>query len=229
MFRQIESKGVLDTIGRLERRIGERFSEAGLRRIAQELYQIAEDSVERVRIIGEPIRILRLLVFALLTCVLAVLAYVPFLLGSVGRIETTLDFVQVLEPAQGAMFFIGAFAVSLLTVEQRVKRNRALRAIHELRALAHIVDMHQLTKDPERASLGGPRTPSSPERTLTPFELNRYYDYCSEMLSLISKLAALYIQDFHDRAAIDAVDGVESLTSGLSRKIWQKIMVLSRG
>ena len=27
---------------------------------------------------------------------------------------------------------------------------RALKAIHELRSIAHIIDMHQLTKDPER-------------------------------------------------------------------------------
>ena len=34
---------------------------------------------------------------------------------------------------------------------------------------------------------GGPDTPSSPLRRMTPFELTRYLDYCSEMLAIISK------------------------------------------
>jgi hypothetical protein len=32
----------------------------------------------------------------------------------------------------------------------------------------------------------GGATASSPERSLTPFQLSRYFDYCSEMLSITS-------------------------------------------
>jgi hypothetical protein len=96
--------------------------------------------------------------------------------------------------------------------------------------MAHIIDMHQLTKDPER-SLNHDRktdTASSPKRTLTPFELTRYLDYCAEALSVISKLAALYVQRFDDPVTLSAVNDIEQLTSGLSRKIWQKIMIVDR-
>lgn len=55
----------------------------------------------------------------------------------------------------------------------------------------------------------------------------RYLDYCSEMLSLIGKLAAFYVQKFDDPVALAAVNEVEELTSGLSRKIWQKIMIVN--
>ena len=119
-------------------------------------------------------------------------------------------------------------AVFLLSLEARGKRKRALDALHELRAMAHIVDMHQLTKDPERMLGRGTRTASSPRRTMTPFELHRYLDYCSELLALIAKIGALYVQDFPDRAALDAVDQVENLATGLSRKIWQKMVILDR-
>ena len=51
-------------------------------------------------------------------------------------------------------------------------------------------------------------------------------DYCSELLALTSKLAALYAERFNDSVVLQAVDEVEALTSGLSAKIWQKIMVL---
>ena len=57
-------------------------------------------------------------------------------------------------------------------------------------------------------------------------QLGRYLDYCSEMLSLTSKLAALYVQRFDDSVVLQAVNEVESLTNGLSRKVWQKITIL---
>ncbi|TMP99740.1 MAG: hypothetical protein E6L09_08785 [Verrucomicrobia bacterium] len=74
----------------------------------------------------------------------------------------------------------------------------------------------------------GPPTKSSPRRTMTDFELSRYLDYCSEMLSLIGKVAALYVQRFDDPVALSAVDEIEDLTTGLSRKIWQKIMIINQ-
>jgi hypothetical protein len=61
---------------------------------------------------------------------------------------------------------------------------------------------------------------------MTSFELNRYLDYCSEALALISKIAALYVQGFQDPVLLDAVDDVEDLSAGFSRKIWQKITIL---
>jgi hypothetical protein len=114
----------------------------------------------------------------------------------------------------------------LVTIETRVKRRRALRAIHELRAIAHVIDMHQLTKDPEWVLERGPETGVLAARTMTLFELSRYLDYCSEALSLTGKVAALYVQRFDDAVALSAVNQVEELTTGLSRKIWQKLTVL---
>jgi hypothetical protein len=61
---------------------------------------------------------------------------------------------------------------------------------------------------------------------MTRFELARYLDYCSEMLSLVSKLAVLYVQRFDDAQVLAAVDDVQALTTGLSNKIWQKIVIL---
>jgi hypothetical protein len=58
--------------------------------------------------------------------------------------------------------------------------------------------------------------------------LSRYLDYCAEMLSLIAKLAALYAGRMQDREVVAAVNEVEELTSNLGRKIWQKIMIISR-
>jgi hypothetical protein len=114
----------------------------------------------------------------------------------------------------------------LLTLEGRLKRKRALGFIKELRAVAHLVDMHQLTKDPHRITASAPDTPSSPQRQLTPLELGRYLDYCSEMVALTAKIAALYAQRFDDAVVLQAVDEVEDLTTGIAGKTWQKITML---
>jgi hypothetical protein len=136
--------------------------------------------------------------------------------------------MQGIDASIGSLVFVGAAILFFVSWENRIKRRRALNAIHELRALAHIVDMHQLTKDPESAwrAKNVQNQPASSKRSLTPFELNRYLDYCSDALALISKIAALYVQGYQDPVLLDAVDDVEDLTAGFSRKIWQKISLL---
>ena len=122
---------------------------------------------------------------------------------------------------------IGAAIFFLLTLESRFKRGRACDSVHELRSLAHIIDMHQLTKDPERiTNKNYLRTANSPTAYMTPFQLRRYLDYCSEMLSLTGKIAAVYVQDFNDSVTLASVNEVETLCTGLSRKIWQKVSLL---
>jgi hypothetical protein len=86
--------------------------------------------------------------------------------------------------------------------------------------------MHQLTKDPEQLLSADGATASSPERTLNRFQLARYLDYCTEMLAIISKLAALYVQDMDDPQVLGAVNDIQNLTTGLSSNIWQKIVLI---
>jgi hypothetical protein len=121
---------------------------------------------------------------------------------------------------------MGAGLWFLLTLEERWKRARTQTALHELRSFAHVVDMHQLTKDPTVLLGGGGSTPSSPERRMTRFELTRYLEYCAEMLALTGKLSALYAGESHDHIVIAAASDVENLCTDLGRKIWQKITIL---
>jgi hypothetical protein len=60
-------------------------------------------------------------------------------------------------------------------------------------------------------------------------DLLRYLDYCSDMLALTGKLAALYMQDVQDPVIIQTVNEIENLTGNLSRKIWQKMMMMRGG
>ena len=226
-FRQLDAQAIDATIVTLERRIAERFPDSHLRKVAEELVSISKESAARIEAIQRPIMWMRIFVWSLLCMVVLLLVIMPFFFHKWGDVRSILDFIQVLDPSLNTAFFIGAFVVYLLSIERNIKRNRALAAIHELRSMAHVVDMHQLTKDPVMLTSEDHRTASSPTRTMTDFQLSRYFDYCSEMVSLISKVAALYIQDFQDPVAISAVDEVESLSTGLSEKMWQKISLLN--
>ena len=59
-------------------------------------------------------------------------------------------------------------------------------------------------------------------------ELGRYLDYCSELLSLTSKIAALFLQHGSDPVVLGTVTEIETLDTGLSGKVWQKITILER-
>ncbi len=196
-----------------------------------ELTLIAAEAADRARWLARPHRWIRVgaSTFGVL------LASVPFITFYVGyrrfrEVASSLaDLAQGIDAGVNEALLLSAAIYFLLTLERRLKRNHALKALHELRSLAHIIDMHQLTKDPEVFAGEWQPTSSSPTRAeLTPFELERYLDYCSEMLAVLSKVAALYVQHFQDETVLRAVDEVENLASGLSRKIWQKITILDR-
>lgn len=219
---------IVETIGTLKDRIEDRFPNSGLSRLCGELLAVARRASERSRWIGKPIRWIRFTGYAVALMLLV------FLVGSVVYgIRTSdaeklgfLELVQVLEAGLNDIVFIAIAIYFLISLETRIKRRRALAAVHELRSIAHVVDMHQLTKDPERLLSEWAPTKHSPTHQMTPLQLNRYLDYCSEMLSLIGKIASLYVQHFDDPQAVAAVGEVEQLSTGLSRKIYQKIMVL---
>jgi hypothetical protein len=178
--------------------------------------------------LAKPIWTLRALVAS---CLLLLVVLIGVGIADVrfdAEVSTVQELVPFLESLINNVVFVGIGVYFLVGMELRIKRNRAQKALHVLRSLAHIVDMHQLTKDPERLLMPGLDTESSPRREMSAFELTRYLDYCSEILSLISKIAAVYVQHFEDAVIVSAASDVEALTGGLSRKVWQKIMLLDR-
>lgn len=226
-YSQLDGTQLVQTTARLGNRIRERFPDADLTRVAATLQGIAERHAERSAAILRPAYLLRLWSWLLLALGLVGLGLLFASIRWRPEGEWKLDqALQALDSGLSMAFFLGAGAVYLASIELRRKRRRCLEALHELRALAHIVDLHQLSKDPDRALHPGADTPSSPERSLSPFLLSRYLEYCVEMLALLGKVAALYGQRFPDPQAIDAIDDIEDLTSGLAGKISNKIMVL---
>jgi len=224
--KQLDAERIVETVQILARRIKERFPEAGLNQVCADLLEISRKARQRSEAIASPMFGIRFLSTAIVLMILAAFGFAVSLIRIPDQALRADEFLQMLDAGFNAVVLIGATVLFLVTLENRIKRSRALQAIHELRSLSHIIDMHQLTKDPERTIWKGPDTQSSPRRNMTPFQLSRYLDYCSEMLSLAGKLAALYVENFPDPQTVAAVNDLEDLTSALARKIWQKIMVL---
>lgn len=225
-YRQLDARMIVETISLLHRRIVERFPASGLASVVAEMKLVAEESVALSAWAKKPNIPIRIASWILAGCILAVIVGFMFRMR-LPEMRDMVNFTQFLEAALSAVAFIGATIFFLVTYESRVKRNRILAALHVLRSMAHIVDMHQLTKDPDRYLLKATFTESSPKRTMTPFELGRYLDYCCDGLSLISKVSALYVEGFQDSVILEAVDDIEGLTTGLAGKIAQKITVLN--
>lgn len=219
---------IVETGQRLRLRIEQRFPGAGLGKVADKVTEEASQAATEVERLAKPVWWIRIANAVLLAIMAGIGVYLVTHFPMRLKARDMEGFIQFLEPALGSMVFTGAFVISLWSLEARWKRWAVLRRLHALRSLAHVIDMHQLTKDPERMMLGGPNTPASPKRTMTAFELGRYLDYCSELLSILGKIGALWSERSQDTEVLRAVDQVEDLTAGLSAKIWQKMMILAR-
>jgi hypothetical protein len=223
----LDRSRLIETIEKLVLRISERFPSAGLGAVCRELLAISQSVDEDLAYIARPNWWLRGSVMAFIALVLGLIVY-----GAVGtkvavESATLVEFIQIVEAGINDIVLIGAAVIFLVSFEARSKRQRVIAAVNRLRSIAHVIDMHQLTKDPSIEEIGGAPTEHSPERRMTRSDLARYLDYCSEMLSLNSKVAFCYIQEFDDPEAVHAVNDLETLTNGLSRKVWQKIMLIS--
>ena len=228
MYRNLNADLIVQTCRANNERIAERFAGSGLSKVAAELLAVSERAAELSSWLAKPHLPLRALAGAGIAAVLVIVAGVAMSMKLQFTISSVTEFLQGSEAAINEAVFIGIAVFFFVTLETRLKRRRALRAIHELRSIAHIIDMHQLTKDPERIT-GAPAADTAvAKRPQSPAELIRYLDYCSDLLALISKIAALYVQNFDDPVTLSAVNEVENLTNGLSRKIWQKIMIFDR-
>jgi len=232
-YRRLDPDKIISTIESLEGRITGNLGERGLTRICGELGRAALDAKRRVVKLQRPNWWLRVLPIAT-TVLLAYLTWVMThnideLLSKADQ-EAAREFANLIEALRQFKTKIAlpvvltvplplviATFVFIWTLESRWKRHRALRYLHELRSIIHVIDMHQLTKDPHHVSDG-----SDPDH-VSGDKLLRYLDYCAELLSISGKVAALYAESSHDPLVIETVNDLGQLTSNLGNKIWQKL------
>ena len=227
-YRALDPQLIIETAERLQERIGERFPEAGLRGVAAELVSLSRDLAKAAKELETPIWWLRGVIIAAFIAGVAVFLFVGTILPP-DRISGADDAVQSMQGIEATINTVILAVLGLLALvrtEERIKRKKVFRQLHGLRSLIHVIDMHQLTKDPAALSAEFKPTAHSPARITNAADLARYLDYCSEMLSITGKIAALFAQSVNDDVVIDGVNDIENLSSNLSRKIWQKITLI---
>lgn len=226
---RLDAPTVIATIDQLEGRIRARFADRGLPKAAAELRSAATEVSElgvhlrgRLRVLRWTARAASVLVALGMALVLIVAARDADLSGSVRSV----DWVALVESTIQTLVFGGLTLLFLNALPDRLERRHLLRRLHRLRSLAHVIDMHQLTKDPERLRSDFEPTDATVAVDLTRAEMQHYLGYCSELLALVGKVAALCAEDSQDGLILETVSDIENLTNGMSRKIWQKISLL---
>jgi hypothetical protein len=228
----LEAPAVKETVEELYGRIEARFPTRGLLKVCGDLGLLV-DEVEIASGVGHrQIRLARavsrvsIILVAAVTGVAIVLAAKDVVTGDV---DNFIDGLGVAETAISDLVYASIAIFFLWALPERLQRSKLLNLLHQLRSTAHVIDMHQLTKDPEQLKPSFVTTAKSKPLDLDRDEMERYLDYCSEMLSLVGKTAALCAEESRDSLVLETVSTVENLTVGLSRKIWQKISTLPPG
>ncbi|MEE9403359.1 MAG: hypothetical protein V3V20_00570, partial [Algisphaera sp.] len=200
---ELRPERILMAIELLIERIEYRLPGRGLGRTASDLRAVAGHAVAESAEVQKPYRGLRFAGVVLALIMVAVL--IKFTIGLTHYYKSDADIWDLLsgiEAAISTLVYLGLAGAFLFTVEMRLKRRRVLAAMQELRALAHVLDMHQFSKDPERLIhqelLDSEPGVDADGPSLSPFLTGRYLDYCSELLSLTGKVAALYARNTQD-------------------------------
>lgn len=222
---KLNPEKIIESVDILEKRISDRFPNSGLRKVCCELLVLSKNTSKNVTYISKPNIPLRIFSCAIILIGIGGLIFSFSLIGIELQSNSLENVLNVLQGVFNNLILIGGAFLFLITMESRIKRKRALKSLHELRVISHVIDMHQLTKDPYMHN-SVQSTQHSPKRLYTKFELQRYLDYCSESSALIGKVAALYAQSLPDEIIVNSVNEIEVLTTGLSRKIWQKLSIL---
>jgi hypothetical protein len=228
---QLVASHVGATVGQLERRIYARFGERGLTKAARDLGHLVDLVQSEAAQSRDRLRRTKLAARAgSITIVAVALVALVFSLrrAIIDGLAHTADWVPLTESVVNDLVFAGIAVVFLWFIPERLERRALLRLLHRLRSLAHVIDMHQLSKDPEQTSPSYTPTAQSVQHGLDAEQLHHYLDYCSEMLSLTAKAAALCAEHSTDGVVLETVSYIETLTTDLSNKIWQKISLLPR-
>ena len=220
---EVDSIKIEQTIDKLEKRIFERFPNSNLLIICKSLKSLLEETNCKIAINNKPNYGVR----AILILIILISVVLIFSIVSITRfnlVSFDLTFVTSLSDSLfNIIFLFSAGVIYLFSIENKIKRTKIIKTINKLRSFLHVVDMHQLTKDPMLNDNEYVRTLSSPKRILKNYELKRYLDYSSEMISLVSKISTLFAQKIQDDIIISKVNEIESLSSSLTQKIWLKI------
>lgn len=229
MYRRLSSREILNTLIKLESRISDRFPNSSLAHVCAETVTLLNEVKNDVEVLSRPYVLFRTFqgIIAALFVAFVYFLFIHMNLEFKDIENNKSELMQNIEALTNLIVLIAAAVFFLFSIERKYKRTRALKKLNEIRSLAHVIDMHQLTKDPSRDV--NKNTEHSPTEQLPPFMLVRYLDYCSELLSLLGKVSSLYAESCSDELILSTVTEVETLTADCTFHIWQKIAIVQEG
>ena len=214
---QLDPARIIETAEKLARSIGASLPGSVLAGLAVELVRIARDTDRQVRQARRPILVIRI---ASVTAIGCGLLGIGFLLNRIHfRWEFGSTFTELFEVTGAAVNFLVMLSGALwflVTFENRVKCNRALASIQELREFIHVVDATQLYYTPDMYDEGG-----SSANKLRRFD-HTYLLYCSQILGLVGNLAALHTRGAAGDSIMRASADVEMFATALTGKLYNK-------
>lgn len=243
----IGAKGLADAAATLERRIRDRFPTSSLLHNASWLRVLvslapAETAAYRRRFV-----LLRLLFLLFAVLAVGIFGFGIYRLNLDYKPDSVVELAQLIESGINDVIFLSLGAYFLFRLEPWIKRHRMLLFLGKLRDLVHVTQLLQMNKDPERvvrpvslqlaSSVGAGTIPSGPARAESraqdppgaensAFLMGRYLDYCLDMLTLISAVAAFVGRDVTDKLIRDGIWEIEELCSSISAKISNKTLML---
>lgn len=222
-FRHIEAGRLRETTAWLEKRIVATFPGRALGELAFDLGDLVGDVGEHCERLAKPNWPLRILVASAILLLFLLLGATFSALPLSAEGVTWIDLLQGIEAALNELVMAGLVVLFLASIENRRKRGQALAGLRDLRGMAHVIELHQMTKDPEIAMA---RAQGAEVDHLGPKELALYLSFCADLLSIVGKTAALYGQVLDDSVVLATVDEVEGVSSRAAGKIWQKMALI---
>lgn len=228
-FRQLDPTRLLSTAEKIADETEKTFPASGISNVAKEVVATTRTTFETAADLARPRWGIRIIAAVATLFLLAWPLLLSLLFDFKDEAFSSLgDFIEATDAGLHLILVVAAGIAFTITWESRLKRKLALESITELRSLAHIIDMHQITKDPGIEHITPLPEGTEDTRTVrSDHQLALYLDFSSDLLAIIGKLAAYYIQHLRDRAVLDAVNEIETLTNGLSQKLWQKVMIIN--
>jgi hypothetical protein len=147
-YRNLDHDKLLGTIESISQRIIAMFPPSGLGEVSVELLAAARYCLREVREIQKPLWKLRVAVTASVAGLMLLPALPAFAMKLPLEFGTLAEFLQATDAGFNILLLLAGGVIFLISMESRLKRIRTLRALNQLRSLAHVVDMHQLSKDP---------------------------------------------------------------------------------
>ncbi len=129
-YRKLDSKKIVETLEILRQRISERFPGAGLENVCVDLIAIARQTEARAAAIAKPDLLIRAIVLAIMVSGSWLLGWLVWdYLSNAKASNELFGTLQGIDSAFNLLVLMGATMYFMVSIEERVKRRRALTAL----------------------------------------------------------------------------------------------------